>query len=61
MSKALEKYDNGKFSIDYYQALAWEGLHGTDVWESKLPADTIAINNKVEQLISGRNKANCND
>jgi hypothetical protein len=61
MSAALKQYDSSQYSLDYYQALAWEGLHGTDVWKNKSAADTIAINNKVVQLLSGRSKTNCND
>lgn len=61
MCKVLRKYDDDKFSVEYYQALAWEGLHGTDVWESKPPTDKISINNKVAQLLNGRSKTNCND
>jgi hypothetical protein len=61
MSAALKQYDSSQYSLDYYQALAWEGLHGTDVWKNKSAADTVAINNKVIQLLSGRSKTNCND
>ncbi|MFM6954436.1 MAG: hypothetical protein ACKOWL_05570 [Sphingobacteriaceae bacterium] len=57
----LKQYDGNRFSLDYYQALAWEGLHGTDVWKNKSAADTIAINSKVAQLLSGRSKTNCNN
>jgi hypothetical protein len=61
MSTALKQYDGNRFSLDYYQALAWEGLHGTDIWKNKLPSDTVAINNKATQLLIGRSKTNCND
>lgn len=36
MSSAMKQYDNNKFDADYYNALAWLGLEGTDYYQNNI-------------------------
>ncbi|MCZ4245076.1 hypothetical protein [Pedobacter punctiformis] len=61
IASALKEYDNNKFGIDYYQALAWHGLKGTDAYQALTDIQKSEIETKKATLLSNRSKTNCND
>ncbi len=61
MSRALQQFDNYKFSMEYYQALAWRGLEGTEVYNGLNAAKKEDIRLKRITLLANRNNSNCND
>jgi len=36
MANAIKEYDKSKFGIEYYKAIAWNGLKGTNYYETSL-------------------------
>jgi len=58
MASTLRKYDNYALGIEYYEALAWQGLGETYGWYIKTQEEKDALNAKVDEINSG-NK-NCN-
>ncbi len=61
MSAALKQYDSSQFSLDYYKALAWEGLEGTSVYMGLDVATKSGIQAKTAAVLANRSKINCND
>ncbi len=61
MGNALKQYDNNKFDIDYYKALAWRGLEGTDVYIGFDANKKADIQSKMGIILSNRSNSNCND
>ncbi|MGB4776450.1 MAG: hypothetical protein WBP45_14835 [Daejeonella sp.] len=61
MGNALKQYDNNKFDMDYYKALAWRGLEGTDVYINLNAATKAGIQSKMSTVLSNRSNTNCND
>jgi hypothetical protein len=61
MGAALKKYDSSQFTLDYYKALAWEGLEGTDVYINLNAATKADIQAKTAAVLANRSKTNCND
>jgi len=57
----LKQYDNNKFGDDYYRALSWNGLKGTDVYNNLTDAEKNDIETKKAALLANRNKNNCDD
>ncbi len=61
MSAALRQYDNNHFGLDYYKALAWEGLDKTSVYIALDAATKNEIKAKTATVLANRSKNNCND
>lgn len=62
MTTALCGFDNNKFGIDYYKALAWGGLEGTNYYQNKLTSiQRLDINDKTIQVLANRSKEACYD
>jgi len=57
----LKQYDNNKFGDDYYRALSWTGLKGTDVYNNLTDAEKNDIETKKAAILANRNKNNCDD
>ncbi|WP_163322407.1 hypothetical protein [Draconibacterium mangrovi] len=58
MAQTLRQYDNYAHGIDYYEALAWQGLSYTYGWQQKTQAEKDAINAKVNEINSGNKECN---
>jgi hypothetical protein len=62
MANAIKEYDKSKFGIEYYKAIAWNGLKGTNYYETSLTqADKTEIESKKNSLLANRSKQGCND
>lgn len=61
MSNALKQYDNNKFNIEYYEALAWSGLKGTTAYANLSSTKKAEMISKEASLLLNRSKTNCND
>jgi hypothetical protein len=64
MANAIKEYDNSKFGVEYYQALAWTGLKGTEYYNDVTKVSAVK-KNEIDSLskivLKGRSKQNCND
>lgn len=54
-----KEYDNNGHSNQFYNDLAWEGLHNTTAWDQESPAERTRITNAIINLKNNGNK-NCN-
>ncbi|KLT64713.1 hypothetical protein [Pedobacter sp. BMA] len=62
MANAIKEYDKSRFDIDYYKAIAWNGLKGTNYYETSLTTQQKnEIETKKNSLLANRNKQACND
>jgi hypothetical protein len=61
MANALKQYDNNKFDLEYYKAYAWQGLDGTNDYDSKSSGEKAAIQVQISSLLSNRSTIGCND
>ncbi len=62
IASALKAYDNSKFDVSYYKALAWDGLEKTDSYKIDLTStEKTDITTKRNALLLNRSKINCDD
>jgi sulfur relay (sulfurtransferase) DsrF/TusC family protein len=61
MASALGKFDNNKFTIDYYKAIAWFGLKGTAAYDNLSATIKSEITAKGAALLLNRSKTDCDD
>jgi hypothetical protein len=61
IASTLKQYDNNKFGDDYYKALSWTGLKGTDAYNNLTDAEKYDIQTKTAAILANRNKSNCDD
>src|SRR5690606_29928932 len=51
MGSALETFDEGKFSLEHYKALAWDGLKETDAYSSLSSSEKQDIDSKTNDVL----------
>lgn len=59
LSTALRTFDNNKFELKYYEALAWNGLEGTESFKALKQSDKDNIDNNRKLLVANRSKVDC--
>lgn len=59
IAKSLATFDGGKSTMASYEALAWQGLAGTQVWKSKSLSERTGLTNQANALLSQQTSNNC--
>lgn len=56
LATGLSEYDNNLHNRSFYEAIAWEGLIGTTVWNSKLESEKKTILTTITDFIQNGSK-----
>lgn len=53
LAESLLRFDGGRYSLDYYEALSWSGLHETWEYQNMTQTQKNEIERKVNEINSG--------
>lgn len=56
ISNIIKQFDGNKNSDQFYEDIAWEGLHKTSSWKSLSDGEKSRILNNIRNLKSNGNK-----
>jgi hypothetical protein len=53
LARALQSFDGNRYSLDYYEALSWAGLHETWEWQNMTQTQRDEIERKINEINAG--------